>query len=96
MTPENEVITIDKQALIRAALEMERQEVYRHLELEEYIENLESTASKLRDFLTIDPAFSARAHLLDLFLPGREWGKIMSDELLEQWELEFQSFPKKS
>lgn len=91
MTPENETITVNKQELIDAILELERQEAYRHFELESYIESLETLADKLRDFLTFSPESKAKARVQKLFMPLREWGKVISDELLEQWENEWKA-----
>lgn len=87
----NELITVKKQDLIAAVMELEKQEMYRHFQLESYIESLESLVDKLRDFLTFDTAIRAKAKMHNLFLPTREWGKIISDELLEQWETEWKA-----
>lgn len=90
-TTPDEIITVNKQALIHAAMELEKQEAYRHFELEAYIEALEALVDKLRDFLTFDRASSVRARLLNQLLPDKVWSKLLSDELLEQWESEWKA-----
>lgn len=91
MIPENESLLINKQALIQAILEHERQEAYRTFMLWEYLENLESLIKKFLDFISDNPEAGARHNLLELLQPGQEWSEIITDELVERWEKEFKA-----
>jgi hypothetical protein len=50
-----------------------------------------STHLQQASLFTFDSAESARTRLQKLFMPVREWGQIISDEQLTQWESEWKS-----
>lgn len=90
MHPNDEVITVNKQALIQAVVELERQEYYRNTLLWEHLTTLESITHNLHNFLIQNPTAQTRGNLLALFQPNPEWSKIISEELIDQWEADFQ------
>lgn len=91
MHSNDETIIINKQVLIQAVLELERQEAYRTFLIWEYLEDLELLVKKLHGFVSDTPGVIERNNLLELLEPGQEWDTILTDELLYQWEAEFKA-----
>jgi len=90
-TSESNVFIVNKQELIQAAIEMERQETFLSLMLLTCVAQLEDINRKLHTVMYECESSRARGAFLNLFMSNAEWGKILTDELLEQWQIEFQS-----
>lgn len=90
-TSESNVFIVNKQELIQAAIEMERQEVFLSLMLLTCVEQLEDINRKLHTVMQECESNRARGAFLNLFMSNAEWGRIITDDLLEQWQIEFQS-----
>lgn len=86
MDNENNVFIVNKQELIQAALEMEKQETLLSLMLFTCIDQLEDIRRKLDAVMTQNESNVARGAFLNLLMTNEEWGKIITDELLKQWE----------
>lgn len=91
MTLENSVFVVNQQALIQAALEMEKQETLLSLMLLHCVDQLEDVRRKLELVMTDSQVTRARGAFLNLFMSSETWGRIISDEQLAQWETEFQA-----
>lgn len=90
MTVENSVFVVNQQALIQAALEMEKQETLLSLTLLHCVDQLEDIRRKLNWVMEDSQVIRARSAFLNLFMSDEAWGRII-DEQLAQWELEFRA-----
>lgn len=90
MNTENNVFIVNKQELIQAAIEMERQETLLSLMLFTCIDQLEDIRRKLDMVMTQNESNAARGAFLNLFMTNDEWGKIISDDLIQQWQTELE------
>lgn len=90
MTEVKSVFVVNQQALIQAALEMEKQETLLSLMLLHCVDQLEDVRRKLNLVMEDSQVIRARGAFLNLFMSDEAWGRIMTDEQLVQWEAEFQ------
>lgn len=88
MKTENNVFIVNKQELIQAALEMERQETLLSLLLFTCIDQLEDIHRKLDAVMSANEFNKARGAFLNLFMTDEEWGKVITDEKIRSWASE--------
>jgi hypothetical protein len=91
MTAEPNVFIVNKQALIEAALEMEKQEALMSFMMLYCIDQLNDLQRKLEFILNNNQAIRARGTFLELFMSTQAWSGFLSDERFAQWEAEFQA-----
>jgi hypothetical protein len=91
MTAEPNVLIVNKQALIEAALEMEKQEALMSFMMLYCIDQLSDLQRKLEFILNNNQASQARGAFLELFMSTEDWGTLLSDERFAQWEAEWQA-----
>jgi hypothetical protein len=84
-----DMLNVNKQIFIDAALELERQETFQCLTLMECARQLEGIAQKIEGLLSDSQAIRARGDLLNLFLPDKEWNDIINNDRVAEWEAEF-------
>lgn len=88
MKTENNVFIVNKQKLIEAALELDKQEVMLSWLIFTCIDQLADIHRKLDTVMSLNEFSKARGAFLELFMTHEEWGKIFTDELFEQWQAE--------
>lgn len=91
MTLENNVFVVNREALIQAALDLEKQETLHSLMLLHCVDQLEDLRRTLNIVIEDSETIRAGGAFLNLFMNNEEWGRIISDEQLAQWETEFQT-----
>lgn len=89
MTLENTVLVVNREALIQAALDMEKQETLLSLMLLHCVDQLEDLRRTLNRVIEDSETIRARGAFLNLFMSNEEWGRIISDEQLARWQAEF-------
>lgn len=80
MGMKKEVLVINKQELIRAALEMERQEILQACLLFHCLDQLEDIHRKLNLILPGSRTSSARNAFFSLVMDDCEWKKIITEQ----------------
>jgi hypothetical protein len=83
-----ETLLVEKQTLIKAFLELERQEeIQTYLALSK-IQEVEALLKGLKEILQSERTLSAKHKLHQLFLPHSEWISTFTDDRIEAWQAE--------
>lgn len=90
MKPESEVITINKRALIQAALEMEREETLKTALLSHCLDQLEDAHRKVNLVLQDHQTTIARDAFMNVLMSNEEWEKVLTDQQIVDWHDEAQ------
>lgn len=90
MTHENNVLIVNKQELLRAAIAMERESFFLSFLLLQCVAQLEDINRKLHTVMVKCETNPARDAFFELFMPASEWGKVFNEDVIEQWQAEFQ------
>lgn len=90
MTSDNDVLIINKQALIQAALELEKQETIQSFLLFHCLDQLEDIHRKLNLILQDTRTTIAKNAFRSLLMKDTDWEKILIDQQMADWEAEAQ------
>jgi hypothetical protein len=84
----SETLIVEKQTLIKAFLELERQEeIQTYLALAK-VRQMENLLQGLKEILQGERTLCAKHKLHQLFLPHSEWISIFTDERIATWQVE--------
>src|SRR5262249_8771653 len=86
---ENNSLIENRQALIDAAVELEKQEFIRDLALCHCMDQLEAIRKQLDSLTEDSKVHPAKCALFDCILSAEEQTRIFPDEQLDEWETEF-------
>lgn len=89
MDGKSEKITVEKQALIQAVLELERQEEIKASILLECVSQLKAATARVEQTLMEDRSAQAKTVLLNLFGSDSDWRLILTEDQIEAWKAEF-------
>lgn len=88
---ERETLIVEKQKLIDAILELERQEEIQSFLMLKSIQRMEVALQELKGLLHAERTLCAKHKLHQLFLPNSEWIQILTDDRIHAWQAEAQS-----
>jgi hypothetical protein len=91
-----EIIPVDKEALIAAVLELERQNEIETRLMKGYLNHLKRLVSHLEAVVNAERSSHAKTLLYRHFLPDKDWIEILTDELIQAWQAEADNLAKGS
>ena len=95
MTTQDATFTVNKQALIEALLELERQETLKTFlfvqAVDQCIDQLKMIQQKMDVILMQSDSQKARSALIHLFMTDREWSKLLEESQWADWKIEFET-----
>ena len=83
-----ETIPVDKEALIAAILELERQNEIETQLMKGYLKHLKLLVSHLEAIVNAERSSHAKTILYRHFLPDSDWIEILTDERIQAWQAE--------
>jgi hypothetical protein len=89
MDEKAEKITIEKQSLVKAVLELERQTELKNLILLECLSQMRGILERVETTLMEDRTDEAKTTLFNLFVSDTGWKLILTDEQIAAWKAEF-------
>jgi|SRR6478609_3405726 len=87
-----QTLRVEKEALIKALVELERQEEIQTVIVLDTIQKLETLLQHLKETIHGERTLCAKHKLHQLFLPHSEWISILTDERIEAWQQEAKQF----
>ena len=89
MNEKTENITLEKQSLVQAVLELERQTELKNLILLECLSQMRGILERVETTLMEDRTDEAKTALFNLFVSDTGWKLILTDEQIAAWKAEF-------
>lgn len=91
MTTESKTLTVDKQALIDALIKLEQEGLMLSFLLMQCADQLQYANRRLHMIMSACESSPAREALVKLFMSQPEWENVITDEMREQWQVQFRT-----
>jgi hypothetical protein len=87
-----ETLTVETKTFLKAILELERQEEIKAFCMLSAIRHMDMQLEKLKALLFSKQPLSAKAKLYQLFLSSDAWATLFTEDSIQQWQAEAESF----
>jgi|SRR6478609_2595036 len=83
-----ETLTVETRVFIKAILELERQEEIKGYRMLTALRHIATQVEILKGLFYSPEPLCAKSRLYHLFLPTEIWGRLFTEEFIQQWQSE--------